>query len=136
MFLLVISVSALLAATLLSTLATWFVRSVARSKGWAKGPDSERHVHSRPIPRVGGIALYLTFVTLILGETLVAGLGLQVHRAESTILLLRILMPATLVFAGGLADDFWGVSPLWKLVVELMSGYWLYCWDAGLNFRG
>ncbi len=41
-------------------------------------------------------------------------------------MLLHILMPATLVFFAGVADDFLGLSPIWKIVVEVGSGYWLF----------
>lgn len=126
MFLLAVCILALLGATLLSALLTWFVRGIARENRWLKGPESERHIHSQPIPRLGGVAVYLTFVGLIFFETAIVSFGLHLHRPESTRLLLRILMPATLMFLAGLVDDFFGLRAILKLGLQILSGLWLF----------
>jgi UDP-GlcNAc:undecaprenyl-phosphate GlcNAc-1-phosphate transferase len=126
MFLLAVCILVLLVATLLSALLTWLVRGLARKNSWVKGPESDRHVHSRPIPRLGGIAVYLTFATIILSETAIVSFGLHLHRPESTRLLLNILMPATLMFFAGLMDDFFGLRASLKLGLQIFAGFWLF----------
>ncbi len=126
MFLLTICVFALFGATLLSALLTWLVRNIARKNSWVRGPESDRHIHSRPIPRLGGIAVYLTFVGLILFEAGIVSFGLGLQRPESTRILLRILMPATLMFLTGLADDLFGLRALYKLALQAVAGFWLF----------
>lgn len=126
MFLLAVWILALLGAMLLSALLTWCVRNLARKRNWVKGPESERHIHNRPIPRMGGVAVYLTFVGLIFFETAVVSFGLHLHQPDSTRLLLRMLMPATLMFLTGLADDFLNFRPILKLGLQIVAGFWLF----------
>src|SRR5581483_5308565 len=114
MFLLAVCGLALLGALVFSALLTWLVRSLARRNHWVRGPESDRHIHSRPIPRLGGVAVYCTFALFILFETLVVRFAHSLQRPESTQLLLRMLMPATLMFFIGLADDFWNLRPILK----------------------
>ncbi|MBI5090627.1 MAG: undecaprenyl/decaprenyl-phosphate alpha-N-acetylglucosaminyl 1-phosphate transferase, partial [Actinobacteria bacterium] len=49
------------AAALITFITTPIVALVARRVGWMAEPN-ERTVHTRPIPDVGGIALFLGFV--------------------------------------------------------------------------
>ena len=37
---------------------TWAVRNVANRLNLAFAPVSSRHVHTRPIPRLGGVAVF------------------------------------------------------------------------------
>jgi UDP-GlcNAc:undecaprenyl-phosphate/decaprenyl-phosphate GlcNAc-1-phosphate transferase len=83
---LLIMVSALLLAAGVTPLA----RKVG--KRWFMDQPSERKVHSKPIPRIGGVAMYVAFIVallafgrlfyvrqiagIFLGATLVSGLGL------------------------------------------------------------
>ena len=126
MFLLAVNILALLGAMLLSTVGTWTIRELARQRNWVRGPESERHVHKSPIPRLGGIAIYFTFCALILFETAAVSLGLHLHQPESTLTVLRMLMPATLMFVVGLVDDILNIRPVYKLVAEIVAGVWLY----------
>ena len=48
------------AAVLLSAVFTRLVRDYANRHGWATPPASDRHIHTRPIPRLGGVAIFLT----------------------------------------------------------------------------
>lgn len=65
---------------------------------------NERKVHSRPIPRVGGLAIALgAFVPLICWEW--GNRFLQAY-----------LLSAMVLIIFGLADDLRDISPLWKLV--------------------
>ena len=46
-----------LVAALTATCLTWLVRNTAFAKGWVSGPRSERHLHNKMIPRLGGVAI-------------------------------------------------------------------------------
>ena len=133
MFLLAVCGVALLGALLVSGLLTWLVRSLARKNDWVKGPESDRHIHNRPIPRLGGVAVYCTFAFFLLFETRVVNLA---HLPESAQLLLRMLMPATLMFLVGLADDLWNVRPIYKLFVQIVAGAWLWQIGCRIHFAG
>ena len=47
---------------LLSFVLTKYVRDLATARGWVAAPALERHLHSRPLPRFGGVAIFLSFL--------------------------------------------------------------------------
>jgi UDP-GlcNAc:undecaprenyl-phosphate GlcNAc-1-phosphate transferase len=50
------------ASVLLSFLLTRYVRAVCRARNWVSVPSLDRHMHARPLPRLGGIAIFLAFL--------------------------------------------------------------------------
>jgi UDP-GlcNAc:undecaprenyl-phosphate/decaprenyl-phosphate GlcNAc-1-phosphate transferase len=136
MFLVAVCLPALLAAMSLSAMLTMAVRNVAKKYRWAKGPESDRHLHREPIPRLGGVAIYLTFVILLLVEVIGVSFGMHSHTPLSTRLVFRILAPATLMFLGGLADDIFGLPPIAKLLVQVVAGFYLYEIGCRVQFGG
>jgi UDP-GlcNAc:undecaprenyl-phosphate GlcNAc-1-phosphate transferase len=44
-----------------SFVATREVRDLATSRGWVSVPRDGRHVHRSPLPRLGGVAIFLAF---------------------------------------------------------------------------
>ena len=49
-------------SVLASFVLTRYVRNLATVRGWVAGPGLERHLHNRPLPRLGGVAIFLTFL--------------------------------------------------------------------------
>ncbi len=80
-------------------------------------PDADRKFHGRPIPRVGGIAIVLSYAGAL-------GIMLLVAPAAATIsvqhkqLLWSLLPAAGLVFVIGVVDDIFGLKPWEKLALE------------------
>lgn len=91
-------------------------------------PDA-RKIHVRPIPRVGGIPLAVSYglglFTLIFMQWRFHNL---VNLHDPTIqLILRLLPAMAIIFTTGLIDDLMGLSPLKKLAGEFVAaGY--ACW--------
>jgi UDP-GlcNAc:undecaprenyl-phosphate/decaprenyl-phosphate GlcNAc-1-phosphate transferase len=52
-------------AVLISLFSTGRVMAWAKRKGWVDKPDSCRKLHSSPVPRVGGVAIYISFLLSI-----------------------------------------------------------------------
>ena len=104
---------------------TWYVRRFAVAKGWTAPPDSDRHVHNTPIPRIGGVAVFLAFCAttaflLIAAKLFGFSLGFSLRRW------MGLLGPATLIFIVGLYDDFRATSPYLKFLVETAAAVWLF----------
>jgi UDP-GlcNAc:undecaprenyl-phosphate GlcNAc-1-phosphate transferase len=91
---------------------------------------STRHIHKSPIPRLGGIAIYLTCVIISIVYWVAVRLGF-VHHAKT--LLIAIMIPATALFAVGLIDDLRGLKPLVKLLAQIAGGASLYF--SGFRFE-
>jgi len=81
------------------------------------GPESERHVHRMPLPRLGGVAIFcsVALTSLILSAT----------EWTSRFYLLS-LTPATWMFAVGLTDDLRGVRASRKLLAQFVAGGTLF----------
>jgi UDP-GlcNAc:undecaprenyl-phosphate GlcNAc-1-phosphate transferase len=109
-----------------SFVATREVRDIATRRGWVSVPQDGRHVHQAPLPRLGGVAIFLAF-SVSLGVWL--GLSLVFPRlvdglAPTT--LLRIYIPACLIFCLGIYDDLHGAGPYLKFAVQAIAATMLF----------
>jgi UDP-GlcNAc:undecaprenyl-phosphate/decaprenyl-phosphate GlcNAc-1-phosphate transferase len=114
------------ASLLLSFVLTKYVRDLANTRGWVAAPALERHLHSRPLPRFGGAAIFLSFL-LTFAVALPAGWHhLEASFGISFRTLLTILLPGCLIFALGIYDDIHSVSPYAKVAVQSVAGAMLF----------
>jgi len=103
--------SALVLAIGSTPLARW----LAPKLGMMDNPAA-RKIHTRPIPRLGGAAIYLAFiVTLLVFEN-------RFYISQ----LFSILVGASLVSFMGVWDDKWGLRPLIKLLGQIIAALLLY----------
>jgi UDP-GlcNAc:undecaprenyl-phosphate/decaprenyl-phosphate GlcNAc-1-phosphate transferase len=119
---LVLFLTGLLSAFIL----TRYVRDFANSHGWVAAPTQERHLHSSPLPRLGGVAIFLSFGACMGLAAIWASLHPQAHSPHFLRTLATILVPATLVFVLGVCDDVRGVGPYAKFGVQAIAGAMLY----------
>ena len=122
----------LVSAVLLSATLTRSIRDYSIARGWASFPSSDRHVHTRPIPRVGGVAIFLTLWCMVLLKHWLPW-GLSTGESAWPHFALRILGPATIIFGLGLIDDFYGVSAYVKFAVQAGAAALLYCNGFGIS---
>jgi UDP-GlcNAc:undecaprenyl-phosphate GlcNAc-1-phosphate transferase len=109
-----------------SFVATRQVRDVALRRGWSSLPKDGRHVHQTALPRLGGVAIFLAFsfsLLLWLGLSLIYPRLLE-GLAPAT--LLRIYVPACLIFCLGIYDDIHGASPYLKFSVQVAAAIMLF----------
>lgn len=106
-------------------LATRHVRNFAVRHRIAVSDSRDRDVHVLPVPRVGGAAIFLAFAAIVAAVLILQ----RVVRAPAVIptdVVLRIVFPATLVFALGLYDDLFSASPWLKLGVQALAAVPIY----------
>src|SRR5215470_7635398 len=113
-----------------------YVRNAAIRRGWVVAP-SPHHIHGTPIPRLGGVAIYTSFITaaaalLVAPSLLRSSLYVDVGPSPKTVL--YILAAGTVVFALGLYDDFRPLSPYVKFSVQGIAAVLLYL--GGLKVIG
>src|SRR5579862_599462 len=125
---LLIAVALFFGALIFSLFLTRKVRNLAVSNRWATGPVQPHHLHTAPIPRFGGVAVYGTFVSVTV-LLLLASRLLHFRLGFSPRTVLWVLVPATFVFAVGVADDIWSVSPRCKFAVQIAAALILFCGD-------
>ena len=100
---------------------TWLVRHLALLKGVVCHPALERHVHSVAVPRLGGIAIFVTVAAVPVAEELMVH-GTGGFRDFNVLRLLAILGAGAIVFGMGLLDDLRSVRPYSKLAAQALAG--------------
>jgi UDP-GlcNAc:undecaprenyl-phosphate/decaprenyl-phosphate GlcNAc-1-phosphate transferase len=113
-------------ALFLSFVLTRSVRDFARARGWLAAPTHDRHLHATPLPRLGGVAIFLSFATCMGLAAAWASRYPNLHSATLFGTMKTILVPAALVFLLGVYDDVRGVGPYVKFTVQAIAASMLY----------
>ena len=120
----------LLATFFLSLLSafvlTRYVRDFATAHGWVAVPTQERHLHSSPLPRLGGVAIFLSFSCCMGVAVLWTLHSARLHSPFLLKTMLIILVPASLVFLLGVYDDIRGTGPYFKFSVQGIAATMLF----------
>jgi UDP-GlcNAc:undecaprenyl-phosphate/decaprenyl-phosphate GlcNAc-1-phosphate transferase len=111
---------------------TYRVRSSANARGWVAQPESERHIHTISVPRLGGVAIFLAFM-LVAGVAFLlpksAGFGLTIPART----VLAIFASGLIIFLLGLYDDLRVAGPYLKFGVQAVAATVLYFGGVGVN---
>jgi UDP-GlcNAc:undecaprenyl-phosphate GlcNAc-1-phosphate transferase len=119
-----------LVSFILSLLLTPLVRNVFRRFGIVDQPDNARKLHHRPIPRVGGVAIALSYA-LAFGLLLLTNLRGGAIVWDALPFACKLFPAAGLVFAIGLLDDVVGLKPVYKLLGQIAAS--LVAYSAGIH---
>ncbi|HLX58789.1 MAG TPA: MraY family glycosyltransferase [Ktedonobacteraceae bacterium] len=103
-------------AFVLAYVLTFAVRSFCHRVGWLDLPAARR-VHTNPLPRLGGVAIFLAFVVVSL---LFYTLGPKSNSNEIVIYWL-LLVSGGLIVLVHMYDDVKGLNPLPKLIVQTIA---------------
>lgn len=104
-----------------SLLLTPLVIRAAVGWGLYDQPDGDRRIHTRPIPRVGGVVVFVAMLLGLLGAAAAdVATGGNLIRANASYVA-GLLLGMSLLFATGLADDLGGLRPLTKLAVQIFA---------------
>lgn len=90
-------------------LSTPPVKKFAERIGAIDKPDGSRHIHTTPVPRMGGLAIFLGFVIAVL----VFG--------EMNSQIMGMLIGAVIIAAMGAVDDIVDLSPWVKLGMQVLA---------------
>ena len=106
------------------------VRDFALKVGWADAPN-ERRLNTVPLPNAGGLAIFAGFVISI-----VVGWALRPIVIEQVnIQVLAILLGATLLVLVGFIDDQFGLTPIFRLGVQILSAVLLLVNGLRIDFN-
>ena len=111
---------------LFSFVLTWGVRNLAMGRGWVAPPLQDRDLHEIPLPRLGGVPVFLSFLIGV-AVALLASLHFPILAADLSIRpVLTVLVPGTLIFLLGLLDDIYSVGPFTKFAVQGVAAIVLF----------
>ncbi|WP_026882102.1 MraY family glycosyltransferase [Clostridium akagii] len=99
-----------LLSTLISFISTPLIRKLAVILDVVDVPKDNRRVHNKPIPKLGGIAIYMSFIIMFIAK------GGPIKEAE-----LGVLIGATIIVIGGFIDDKYTIKPWQKLCFQLVA---------------
>ncbi|MBX9928448.1 MAG: undecaprenyl/decaprenyl-phosphate alpha-N-acetylglucosaminyl 1-phosphate transferase [Gemmatimonadaceae bacterium] len=89
----------------------------ATNRGFLDVPDRDRRIHQNPVPRLGGVAVFLSagiaLASTLARESLVGTIAIPFGS-----MLPGLLLGCTIVFITGLVDDIRGVPPRFKLLAQ------------------
>ncbi len=100
----------LLSAGIISFAATPLVKLLAQRMGVMDVPKDNRRMHTVPIPRMGGLAIFLAFFLAILA------FSKEVDRSLSA-----ILLGAVVIVILGVFDDKYALQAKFKLLVQIAA---------------
>ena len=109
-------------AVIISLIMTPIVRKLAFKVGAIDIPKDDRRVHNKPMPLMGGVAIYIAIVVSAL--TL-----LPIDKS-----LISIIIGGTIILISGIIDDLKGLSPKMKIVFQLSAGLVLILGDVKVDF--
>ena len=114
------------ASVLLSFVLTRYVRNAATTHGWVAAASTERHLHSTPLPRLGGVAIFLAFVCAMTFALMVSWRYPELKTGFSVRTLGTMMVPGVLIFLLGVYDDIHSVSPSCKFAVQAIAATMLF----------
>ena len=85
----------------------------------------ERRVHKKPVPRLGGVAIFGALVVSLGVLLFLENLPTQSVK-DSWPRLLPVIIPAVLVFLCGVYDDLSGINARFKFIVQIFGGALFY----------
>jgi UDP-GlcNAc:undecaprenyl-phosphate GlcNAc-1-phosphate transferase len=116
----------------LSLVLTRWVRTYATARGWVAPAELDRHVHIKSVPRLGGVAIFGSFMALAgLAVLLPRSTGLHLSLPVHTVV--SIFGAAWIIFLLGLYDDLHCVGPYWKFAFQSLAAILLYAGGAGVQ---
>ncbi|SCG81848.1 UDP-N-acetylglucosamine:undecaprenyl-P N-acetylglucosaminyl 1-P transferase [Proteiniborus sp. DW1] len=109
---------------ILSYLLTPLAKYTAKKIGAIDVPKDDRRVHNVPIPRLGGLAIYLaTMISMLI--------FLDIDKS-----IISIMIGSTIIVITGIIDDVKPMSARWKLVFQIIAAAVLIIGDVRIEFLG
>jgi len=119
-------------AAVLAIITTPIVIRIARRLNILDAPDV-RKVHSKPIPRIGGVAIFVSMMALTLPVLFLQNpIGDSFRLVQSKIV--ALLVAAGFVFIVGLVDDIKGLPVRAKFLAQFIAA--LIVCNAGIRITG
>jgi UDP-GlcNAc:undecaprenyl-phosphate/decaprenyl-phosphate GlcNAc-1-phosphate transferase len=114
----------------ISMVMTFWVQKTAVARGLLVPPISDRHLHTKPLPRIGGVGIYLSFLITVIAFCAIPNWGREIFAPRT---LIGFLIATSAIFSMGVYDDLKSISPRSKLIFELCAAVFLYFSGFGLH---
>jgi UDP-GlcNAc:undecaprenyl-phosphate GlcNAc-1-phosphate transferase len=124
-------VAAFAVSTVVCSALTPVVRRLAHRVGAVSQPGG-RHVHERPTPRLGGLAIFIAFFAPLIGLFFVdSPVALMFTREPKKVI--GLFLGSLLMCGVGVVDDTRGLRAIYKLVAQIAAG--VVAFHCGFEIR-
>lgn len=121
-------------------LGTYFltplVEKLAVLVGAVDHPVEERKVHKESMPRLGGLAIYISFILGLAAMFLYQYLTKSISFIGLTTEVTGIIVASSLILIMGMIDDVWSLSAWIKLAGQLIAAVILIVFGIEIDFIG
>ena len=128
----------LLASAALALLLTPRVMNLAKSIGALDYP-AERSIHSKAVPRLGGVAIAgafgISILVFVIYKIAVGDMDLAMYWQQNRPLA-GILIGSFIIFAVGVVDDIYDVKPIFKFSGQLVAAVVTVSFGVTVDFLG
>ncbi|OLV18084.1 MraY family glycosyltransferase [Deinococcus marmoris] len=115
-------------------LFTWLfiprLREFAVQVGWADQPNARR-LNTEPLPNAGGLAIFAGFIVSVIVAWALRPIVVEIVNIQ----VLAILLGASLLVLVGFIDDQYGLSPLSRLLVQVLAAVLLIVNGLKIDFN-
>ena len=125
--------AAFILALLLSAVVTYFVRAIALRLGLVDQPDNYRKLHDHPIPRLGGIGIFIAFFTPLLALAFLYRNTVSAHLLTRPVEFAGFAGGSAVALALGIADDLRDIRARYKLLLQAVAA--TVAWFGGLSIN-
>lgn len=126
----ILFVSSFVVSLTISLVTTFWVQKTAVARGLLVPPASDRHLHTKPLPRIGGVGIYLAFLITVVVFCATPRAGQQIFAPH---MLIGFLIATCSIFLVGAYDDLKSLRPQSKLVCEFLAAVFVYVSGFGLH---
>lgn len=109
-------------AACISLVSTPFIKKAAHYLNVVDIPKDDRRVHKKPMPKLGGLAIYISFITMVI---------LKKGPVNSTEM--GIIIGASIIVLGGFIDDKYNLRPRNKLIFQLVATLVIMCFGIRIS---
>jgi len=122
-------------SALISGGLTFYIKLLAEKRKLFDLPSS-RKIHPRPLPRLGGLALVITFLIIVIGYTFASG-RLTFSSSKFFIFdqkILGLILGLLILLIVGVVDDIRGLGPLKKLFWQILAAVIVVSFGVSISF--
>ena len=114
---------------ILSLLLSFAILTVSKKRKWLDLPDEARRVHKKPIPNLGGIAMFMAF-------WIVMGAFLYFNQVQGAYFkyIIGLFAGSLILFVTGIIDDRKKIHPGIKLAAQVIAGLTVIAAGVGITF--
>jgi len=107
-----------IAATALSFILTYYVRKLALRLNVVDNPGGERKIHTKPVPLMGGLGIFLSFSAVLIVAAAVTG---RIVGVITWNMFVGVIMGGAILIVGGIWDDVCNLPPRHQIVFPIIA---------------